>query len=73
LLLLDGLEALEAVLLCVIKHLVALNVAEVAHVADVSECVVVIEASLAGPVADSFTFLLFVLLLVLPLRLHLWL
>ena len=73
-LLLDVLEALEAVLLSVIEHLVAFNMAEVAHVADISESIVVVEAPLASPVADSLAFLrLLILLLVLShcLRLHL--
>lgn len=41
-----------------VKHFVAFNMAEVAHVADISECKVVVEASLAGPVTNSLLDLL---------------
>ena len=44
--------------LLTVEHFVALDVAEVAHVADISECEVVIEASLAGPVTNSLLDLL---------------
>lgn len=45
---------LQSVLLLVVEHLVALNVAQIAHVAHISECVIVIETSLACPITNSF-------------------
>ena len=65
LLLLNILEALHPILLGVVQHLITFNMAQIAHVAHLSECIVVVEASLAGPVTDS-------LLLLLLLRLFLW-
>ena len=56
---LDVLDAHESLLLLVVEHLVAFDVAQIAHVAYVSERVVVVEASLAGPVANSFLVLFF--------------
>jgi hypothetical protein len=52
---------LHSILLLAVKHLVALDVAQVAHVAYISESVVVVEAPLAGPITHSFLVLLFVL------------
>ena len=51
-------DGLQPILLLVVEHFVALNVAEVAHVAHISECIVVIEASLASPVANSLLVLI---------------
>lgn len=41
-----------------VEHFVALNMAEIAHIAYVSKGEVVIEASLASPVSDSLLDLL---------------
>ena len=45
---------LQPVLLLVVEHLVALNVAQIAHIAHISECIIMIEASLACPITNSF-------------------
>jgi hypothetical protein len=52
------LNLFESLGLLSIKHFAALDVAHVAHVANISECEVVVEASLAGPVTNSLLDLL---------------
>lgn len=49
----NGLDRLISLALLTVEHFVALDMAKVAHVADVSEGEVVVEASLASPVTDS--------------------
>ena len=44
--------------LLTVEHFVALDVAHVAHVANISECEVVVEASLASPITNSLLDLL---------------
>ena len=44
--------------LLTVEHFVALDVAKVAHVANISECEVVVEAPLASPVSNSLLNLL---------------
>ena len=58
LMLLNVLEALHPILLSVVQHLVAFNVTKIAHVAHLSECIVVVEASLTGPITNSLLLLL---------------
>jgi hypothetical protein len=49
----ECLYLLESLALLSVEHLTALDMAEVAHVANISECEVVVEASLASPVTNS--------------------
>lgn len=51
-------NCLHSALLLVVEHFVALDVAEVAHVAHISESVVVVETSLTSPVSNSFLILI---------------
>ena len=60
----------ESALLLLVEQLVALDVAEVAHVADVSERKVVVEASLTGPVADTLLHNHLLLLVALLVAVH---
>jgi len=48
---------LHSALLLIVQHLVALDVAEVAHVAHISESVVVVKTSLTSPVTYSLLIL----------------
>lgn len=49
------LDGIKPVLLLVVQHLVAFNVAQVAHVANFSKRIVVVETSLASPVPNSLS------------------
>ena len=60
----------ESALLLLVEQLVALDVAQVAHVADVSERKVVVEASLTSPVADTLLHNHLLLLVALLVAVH---
>ena len=58
----------HSLLLLVIEHFIALDVAKVAHIANIAEGIVMVEASLACPVADSYFLLLFIAFMWVCLR-----
>lgn len=60
---LEGLCDLISLLLSVRKHIHAVAMTQLTHITDISEGKVVIEASLAGPVSDTFSWSLWTLCL----------
>ena len=48
----------KSLLLLIVEHLIAFDMAEIAHIAHISESVVMVEASLASPVTHSLLVLL---------------
>lgn len=48
----------QSLLLLIVEHLIAFDMAEIAHIAHISESVVMVEASLASPVTHSLLVLL---------------